>query len=73
MSKFYLYSAVIVGVLLLAVGLYYILTPAGALPTFVPGYEAGSVHVHIKHGIGATLLALGLFAYAWFASGSKRT
>jgi protein-S-isoprenylcysteine O-methyltransferase Ste14 len=65
--------AVVVGVLLLALGIVYVLVPAGSLPSFVPGHEAGSAHHHIKHGIAALLLAAAAFVYAWFQTGPSVT
>jgi hypothetical protein len=57
-----------IGVVFVAVALVYWLTPAGGLPHFLPGFEAGSDHVHLTHALGALLVALGLFAIAivWF-------
>ena len=40
--------------------------PAGRLPAFFPGFEAGSSHVHFKHALGSLVIALGLFAFAGF-------
>src|SRR5205085_12667757 len=40
-------------------------------PSFFPGHEAGLTKYHYKHGIGALLLGLGCFAFAWFQSGKK--
>jgi hypothetical protein len=61
--------AVIVGVLLLALAVVYFVSTADALPSFIPGHEAGSSHHHVKHGIAAAILALGCFVFAWFQSG----
>ena len=61
--------AAIVGLILLALAILYFVDTADALPSFIPGHEAGSAHHHIKHGIAALLLALGCFAFAWFQSG----
>jgi hypothetical protein len=61
--------AAIVGLILLALAILYFVDSADALPSFIPGHEAGSAHHHIKHGIAALLLALGCFAFAWFQSG----
>jgi hypothetical protein len=58
----------LLGFLFLALAVSYWLTPAGSLPAFFPGFEAGSEHVHFKHGLASLILALGLFAYAWFQS-----
>jgi hypothetical protein len=58
----------VLGVVFVALATFYWLTPAGSLPTFFPGYDAGSAHVHFKHGLASLILALGLFAFAWFQS-----
>ena len=59
-------AAAVVGVLLLVVAVVYWTKTADALPGFFPGHEAGSPHHHVKHGIAAAVVALGLFAFAWF-------
>ncbi len=51
---------------------YYWLTPAGSLPSFFPGYEAGGADHHHKHAIVALVVALVLFAFAWFQSKPAR-
>ena len=43
--------------------------PAGSLPSFFPGHEAGSSHHHVKHGLLALILGIGCFVFAWFQSG----
>jgi hypothetical protein len=63
--------AAIGGVALVVLAGVYWLEPAGSLPSFVPGFEAGSPHIHFKHGLGALILALALFAFAWFRSAPK--
>lgn len=63
--------AVVVGVALIVISIIYFAEPAKSLPSFFPGHEAGSTHHHTKHGIAALVVALGLFAFAWFASGPK--
>ena len=63
--------AVILGVVLIVVSIVYFAEPAKSLPSFFPGHQAGSAHHHTKHGIAALVVALGLFAFAWFASGPK--
>jgi len=64
-------GAVVVGVLFLVLTGVYWTYAAGSLPTFLPGYAPGSTHVHFKHGLGSLIVALGLFAFAWFKSGHK--
>ncbi len=64
--------AVIAGLLLLVVAVIYFADPAGSLPSFFPGHEAGSSHHHIKHGIAAFVVGVGCFVFAWFQSGPRR-
>jgi hypothetical protein len=40
------------------------------LPNFLPGFEAGSAHVHVKHGVAAFVIAIALFCVAWFVTRS---
>jgi hypothetical protein len=37
--------------------LYYV-TPGGSLPTFMPGYNAGSTHIHTMHAVAAVTAAV---------------
>ena len=64
-------GAAVVGVLLLVVAVVYWVEPASSLPGFFPGHEAGSDRHHVKHGIAALVVALCLFAFAWFQTGKK--
>ena len=61
--------AVIAGLVLLAIAIVYFAEPAGSLPSFFPGHQAGSGHHHTKHGIAALVVAIGCFVFAWFQSG----
>jgi hypothetical protein len=58
--------AALLGVVFLALAAAYFLTPAGSLPAFLPGFKAGSDHVHFRHGLVSLIVALALFAFAWF-------
>jgi len=58
--------AVVLGIVLAILAIVYFLVPAGSLPAFFPGYEAGSAHVHVKHGIASAVLAVVLFVIAGF-------
>ena len=73
MKKPMLWVAVVCGVAFIALAVFYWLTPAGSLPAYMPGFEAGSAHVHFKHGLASLIVALLLFIYAWFQSGSQRS
>lgn len=64
--------AVIAGLVLLAIAVIYFVEPAGSLPSFFPGHDAGSSHHHVKHGIAALVVALGCFIFAWFQSGPSQ-
>ncbi|HVW66311.1 MAG TPA: hypothetical protein VHA78_01110 [Candidatus Peribacteraceae bacterium] len=63
--------AIVIGLLFIALGVYYFMTPAGSLPSYLPGFESGSTHVHLKHGIAAVVLGLACFIFAWFKSAPK--
>lgn len=58
----------VIGLVFVAIALVYWMTPAGGLPSFLPGFQAGSDHVHVTHALGSLLIALALFAIAivWF-------
>ena len=57
---------IVLGVIFLVIACVYWLVPAGSLPGFVPGFEAGSARVHIKHGVAALAVAAACFIVAWF-------
>jgi Na+/H+ antiporter NhaD/arsenite permease-like protein len=67
--------AVVLGVLLIVVAIVYFVTPEHSLPSFFPGHSSASSaeanHHHTKHGIAALVVALALFAFAWFQTGPK--
>ena len=62
----------LLGVVFLILAFAYWVVPAGNLPSFLPGFEAGSDQVHVKHGLGAVVVSIILFAFAWFRSRSER-
>ena len=55
-------------VLFLAVAAMYWFVSASGLPSFFPGFKAGSAHIAVKHAIGSLVIALFLFAFAWLQS-----
>jgi len=65
--------ALVLGVVLIVIAIVYWAEPAGSLPSFFPGHEAGSSHHHVKHGIAAFFLGLASLAFAWFNSGPKKS
>jgi hypothetical protein len=59
--------AIILGVAFAAVAIVYWTMPAGSLPSFLPGFEPGSILVHVKHGVAAAAVAASCFAFGWYA------
>jgi len=64
--------AIILGLVFLAIAIVYFLVPAGSLPNFLPGFEAGSTHVHLKHGVLSLAIAVVLFVIAWYSGRATR-
>lgn len=63
--------AVLAGLALIVLAVVYWAEPAGSLPSWIPGHDAGSGHHHVKHGIAAFLVGLACLAFAWFRTGPK--
>ena len=63
----------LLGVLFLAIAAVYWFLPVGSLPSFFPGFKAGSGHIAVKHAIGSLIIALVLFALAWLQSRRRAT
>jgi len=67
--------ATLLGILLVVVAVIYFVQPEHSLPSFFPGHASASSaeanHHHTKHGIAALVVALVLFAFAWFQTGPK--
>ncbi len=62
----------LVGVILIVLAVVYWVEPAGSLPSFFPGHQAGSTHKHFTHGLAALLVGLACFVFVWFRTGPKR-
>ena len=73
MKKTLIVLAVAGGIVCVGMAFYYWATPANMLPAYIPGYDAAKTVPHMKHGIAALVVGLGLLIYAWFASGKKKT
>jgi hypothetical protein len=58
--------AIVLGLVLVVVAIVYFVVPAGSLPAFFPGFEAGSARIHVKHGIASAVAAVVLFGIGWF-------
>ena len=61
--------AIVLGIVLIVNAVIYFAEPAGSLPSFFPGHDAGSGHHHVKHGLLALILGIGCFVFAWFQTG----
>jgi hypothetical protein len=56
----------LLGIILIAVAAAYLLIPADALPTFLPGHEAGLMRPRTKHGLVAGAVGIVLLVLGWF-------
>jgi hypothetical protein len=65
-------AAIILALVFAVIAVVYFILPAGSLPSFFPGFEAGSPRIHVKHGIAALAVAVVLFGVGWFAGRSPR-
>jgi hypothetical protein len=61
----------VLGIALLVIGVVYFARTASALPSFLPGHQAGSAHHHVTHGAAAVILGAVSLAGAWFSTGSR--
>jgi hypothetical protein len=58
--------AYLLAIICVIAAVMYFVMPAGQLPTFMPGYLAGSEHIHKTHAIAAAVAAVVLFGIGWF-------
>jgi hypothetical protein len=56
----------VLGLALIAVAAMYFLMPADALPSFLPGHEAGLMRPRMKHGIVAAVAGIVALAAGWW-------
>lgn len=64
--------ALIVSLAFIVLAVFYWTTPAGMLPSFMPGFIQGSSIIHYKHGIAALIVGLAALALSWFSIGKRR-
>jgi len=62
----------LIAIICVIAAVMYFVMPAGSLPSFMPGYEAGSSYMHMKHGVTAAVAAVVLFLIGWFIGRSGR-
>jgi hypothetical protein len=65
-------GCVVLAVLFVALAVVYFTKTASALPSFLPGHQAGSTRHHVKHGIAMILLAVVSLAGAWMLGGPAK-
>ncbi len=58
--------AYVLGIALIAIAAFYLLLPAGQLPSFLPGYETGLARIRIKHGLVSGAVGMVLLAVGWW-------
>src|SRR5581483_8881287 len=58
--------AYVLAIICVIAAVMYFTMAAGSLPTFMPGYVAGSSHIHTTHAIAAAVAAVVLFLIGWF-------
>jgi hypothetical protein len=63
--------AYLLGILCLIAAGMYLFVQAGSLPTFMPGYDAGSTHIHHMHAVAAVIAAVILFLIGFNAGRAK--
>jgi hypothetical protein len=64
--------AYLLAIICIVLAVMYFVMPAGQLPTFMPGYMAGSPHIHHTHALAAAVAAIVLFLLGWFFGRSRR-
>jgi len=64
--------AYILAVVSAIVAVMYYVMPGGSLPTFLPGYDAGSTHIHTMHAIAAATAAIVFLLIGLSTRRSKR-
>ena len=61
----------ILGLALIAIAVAYWVIPAGSLPGWFPGFEAGGTRVHIKHGVASAIGGVVLLGIGWWVGRSR--
>ena len=64
--------AYILAIICVIAAVMYYTMQAGSLPTFMPGYDAGSTHVHTTHALAAAIAAVVLFLIGFSLGRARR-
>jgi amino acid permease len=56
----------LIAIICVVAAVMYFRMPADQLPSFFPGYAAGSSVIHMKHAYAAVAGAVVFFALGWF-------
>jgi hypothetical protein len=64
--------AFLLAIVCIIAAVVYFVMPAGSLPTFMPGYQAGSAHIHLKHAGIALAGAVALLLLGWLVGRRAR-
>jgi uncharacterized protein YacL len=59
--------AYLLAIICIIAAVMYAVMPAESLPTFMPGYQAHSDHIHKTHAVAATIAAIILFLIGWLS------
>ena len=62
----------LVAIVLIVIGAVYLLVPANALPSFLPGFDPSLTRIRLKHGLATGGLGITLFVVGWWLGRSKR-
>jgi thiosulfate reductase cytochrome b subunit len=62
-------TAYVLSIICVIIAIMYFVLPGGSLPTFLPGYVAGSTHIHKMHGFAA---ATGAIVFLLIALSTRR-
>jgi membrane protein DedA with SNARE-associated domain len=63
--------AYLLAIICIIAAVMYAVMPAESLPTFMPGYQAHSDHIHKTHAIAAAVAAVVLFVIGWIGGRSR--
>jgi hypothetical protein len=64
---------VVVGLVALAAGIFYLATPANKIPTWLPGHLTGKSYHHARHTAAAIVVAVLCAVGAWWLARRRRT